>query len=314
MFVTKTRREEEATLSPWDDGPCGFDAGDANLRRVVGNDPTNATDPTGLASVPPNSESFTSAFGTWGITQTNKDDLGSGGPYSSQVKITFTPNAGQLNGNQIAFVQISRITTDGKPWTTKVNTTNRQTSAGWGVDRQAPDDALGTTPRKFGWFGYGDDGRPETIGKAGSGVILGSSVPLKPVELIDTPGDAGDPSLPLRPTRAPATFQFETYAIAKSGPDKGKVYGGISWGFSVDASARVTSLPRSMLPTPTLEFKLSVILWDLQALGPLAQRNAPDQKLLGPEINLFPTVDHQMPGLFWRSLLPPSEPGQLDIP
>ena len=48
MSVTKARREEEAALSPWDDGPCGFDAGDANLRRIVGNDPTNATDPTGL--------------------------------------------------------------------------------------------------------------------------------------------------------------------------------------------------------------------------------------------------------------------------
>ncbi len=47
MFVTKTRREDETTLSLWNDGPCGFDAGDANLRRVVGNDPTNAIDPTG---------------------------------------------------------------------------------------------------------------------------------------------------------------------------------------------------------------------------------------------------------------------------
>jgi uncharacterized protein RhaS with RHS repeats len=28
--------------------PIGFDAGDPNLRRYVGNDPTNATDPTGL--------------------------------------------------------------------------------------------------------------------------------------------------------------------------------------------------------------------------------------------------------------------------
>ena len=50
MFVTKTRREDETTLLPWDDGPCGFDAGDANLRRIVGNDPTNATDPSGLAA------------------------------------------------------------------------------------------------------------------------------------------------------------------------------------------------------------------------------------------------------------------------
>ena len=48
MSVTKAQREDETTLLLWDDGPCGFDAGDANLRRVVGNDPTNATDPTGL--------------------------------------------------------------------------------------------------------------------------------------------------------------------------------------------------------------------------------------------------------------------------
>src|SRR5437879_2501255 len=31
--------------------PCGFDAGDANLRRVVGNAPTNATDPSGLSGI-----------------------------------------------------------------------------------------------------------------------------------------------------------------------------------------------------------------------------------------------------------------------
>jgi hypothetical protein len=33
--------------------PRGFDAGDANLRRVVGNAPTNATDPSGLIDVAP---------------------------------------------------------------------------------------------------------------------------------------------------------------------------------------------------------------------------------------------------------------------
>jgi uncharacterized protein RhaS with RHS repeats len=32
--------------------PNKFDAGDANLQRFVGNDPTNMTDPTGLAGEP----------------------------------------------------------------------------------------------------------------------------------------------------------------------------------------------------------------------------------------------------------------------
>jgi RHS repeat-associated protein len=30
--------------------PIGFEAGDANPMRYVGNDPTNATDPSGLVS------------------------------------------------------------------------------------------------------------------------------------------------------------------------------------------------------------------------------------------------------------------------
>jgi hypothetical protein len=46
--------EQETVILPLsagslgDYGPLGFDAGDANLYRYVGNDPVNATDPTGL--------------------------------------------------------------------------------------------------------------------------------------------------------------------------------------------------------------------------------------------------------------------------
>ena len=46
MFGTKTR--PEARSVPRRQAPCGFDAGDGDLYRYVGNDPTNATDPTGL--------------------------------------------------------------------------------------------------------------------------------------------------------------------------------------------------------------------------------------------------------------------------
>ena len=45
MSVTKTRREEEAVLSPWDDGPCGFDAGDANLSPRRGQRPGECNGP-----------------------------------------------------------------------------------------------------------------------------------------------------------------------------------------------------------------------------------------------------------------------------
>jgi uncharacterized protein RhaS with RHS repeats len=40
----------DPTVGRWlTEGPIGFDAGDANLFRYVGNDPTNLTDPSGLA-------------------------------------------------------------------------------------------------------------------------------------------------------------------------------------------------------------------------------------------------------------------------
>ena len=46
-----TRVDDTQTHQWMQEDPTGFDAGDANLRRVVGNDPTNATDPTGLLSI-----------------------------------------------------------------------------------------------------------------------------------------------------------------------------------------------------------------------------------------------------------------------
>jgi hypothetical protein len=45
MFGTATKTGERA--ASWDSAPCGFQAGDANLRRYVGNDPTNNVDPDG---------------------------------------------------------------------------------------------------------------------------------------------------------------------------------------------------------------------------------------------------------------------------
>jgi uncharacterized protein RhaS with RHS repeats len=43
----------DPTVGRWmEEDPEGFDAGDSNLMRYVGNDPTNATDPTGLEHEP----------------------------------------------------------------------------------------------------------------------------------------------------------------------------------------------------------------------------------------------------------------------
>ncbi len=61
MTVTLTSFSSSPTCDRWDkrapwsylDGePLGFEAGDANVRRYVGNGPTNATDPSGLQPPP----------------------------------------------------------------------------------------------------------------------------------------------------------------------------------------------------------------------------------------------------------------------
>ena len=41
-----------------EEDPVGFDAGDTNLYRYCGNSPTNARDPSGMASYGPNGEPF----------------------------------------------------------------------------------------------------------------------------------------------------------------------------------------------------------------------------------------------------------------
>jgi hypothetical protein len=52
--VLSVERENVLAGMPWyvrllvDQSPCGFNAGDTNLYRYVGDNPTNATDPTGL--------------------------------------------------------------------------------------------------------------------------------------------------------------------------------------------------------------------------------------------------------------------------
>jgi hypothetical protein len=53
MLTTTTKATESEALADLfgTEAPCGFQAGDANLRRYVGNDPTDATDLTGLVGM-----------------------------------------------------------------------------------------------------------------------------------------------------------------------------------------------------------------------------------------------------------------------
>jgi len=67
-------------------------------------------------------------------------------------------------------------------------------------------------------------------------------------------------------------WSFETFAIAKTGTQAGKVYGGISWGIKIDKTGHVTSMGIEFLPNPTQEFNDAVSQWNtiigVNQLGP----------------------------------------------
>jgi hypothetical protein len=256
----------------------------------VRNDPTNSIDPTGhkeeIQKIKGNQ------YGDWIISQDNESDPGVK-PYSSHVTIKFEPNKDTVCSDEIAFIQIARITDqgntlskDGTPVEGKSLVDKaefRRTKTGWFLDR---------LPDKYGWFGYGDDGKP--IDRGGSNVIPGSSPkPYKVAEMLDTPGDDNG--------RSYLRWEFETYAIAKSGRDAGKIYGGIYWGFDVGDLRKMTSLPPGFFDAPTPEFEACVALWDKQAKGAKHRRTTPDQHPFGSSIDFgrSPLLP-QMPGLWWR--------------
>jgi uncharacterized protein RhaS with RHS repeats len=222
-------------------------------------------------------------YGDWKITQENESDVL--GPYESRVTIEFIPNIAKVKSTEIAFIQIVRILDTKTGQSVGENRLGkaavaRMTAEGWHVDRQSN--------KKYGWYGYGNDGKPEeekNVGLHGVDVMPvspGSSPkPYKTAVLKDFPGD---------PNKTPAIhkqFEFETYAIAKAGKDKGTIYGGLSWGFRVEALSKMTSLPRSFLKQPSGQFKAAIALWDKQAKGPANMRNDPNQVPLGPDIT-FP--------------------------
>src|SRR5262249_29707811 len=114
---------------------------------------------------------------------------------------------------------------------------------------------------RYGWFAYGDANVPQRkIGESGgiAEVIPGSSPPTKPAILVDTPGDPSG-------QRGDLNWEFETYAVAKEGKDKGKVYGGVAWGIHADHNRELSTLPPRFISQPSTALIESVKAWNQQA-------------------------------------------------
>jgi hypothetical protein len=229
---------------------------------------------TGVAATPPipqlrsglalqrcSGGGLSNQYGRWRISQSNADAAAAGGQYSSTVGITYDPAKEKVDCKEISFVQSVRILDKATKKSAEYvpNYVNRLTGTGWTLDR--------IDKRKYGWYGYNDDGKPSGTVSPGS-----SPAPLKSATMTDVPRDS----------LSNVTWGFETCAVCKDGTDVSKVFGCLAWGFDVDASNKLTSLKPSLQDAPSAEFNESVVKWNAQAAGPAAQRNAPDQVPLGP--------------------------------
>lgn len=204
-------------------------------------------------------------FGKWQIDQTVTNGTvhpgGAGNArYSSNVTIKYSPDRATVNCKEIAFVQAVRlIDAKGVSADTRANFQARMTKTGWTVDR--------LDQRKYGWYGYNNNGKPSGTIQPGS-----SPKPLTDARLSDTPG-WNVPNL---------QWDFETCAICKTGTQNNLIYGSLTWGFDVDAANKLTKHRPVEYKRPTAEFLQAVVKWNVQATGPAANRNAPNQQKLDP--------------------------------
>jgi len=141
--------------------------------------------------------------------------------WESIVNITFTP-AKTVDASEIAFIQIVKRTDAAGNTITLPNTATRQTADGWRVDRDIK------LPSPSPWYGY-PVGMPGHL-KIGDATLS----PVIPAWMRDTAASTGAKG---------QHWHYETFVIAKKGPQQGTIYGEIQWGLTIDNNGRVTNDP-----------------------------------------------------------------------
>jgi RHS repeat-associated protein len=239
------------TTGQWmQEDPIQFQAGDANLRRYVSDDPSNRMDPSGLAPV------GRTQYGNFDLDQFGGEVEGVG--TGCKTTITFTPNP-KANCAEITFIQCVRVLDGATLKPLEVNQPdvilNRTTGDGYRIDQSAnypgpwyPTDQLGGYDRKYGKPGNSFTGDTAT--------------------LVDTPAvnKEGD-----------WRQEFVSVAICKSGPNAGMILGCVTWGQYVDKDGQWHPYGVEVLDWPPEWWWKAASLWNAQARGPVGDRNAPNQ-------------------------------------
>jgi len=179
------------------------------------------------------------------------------------IDVTYTPPP-HIKSNKIGFVQMMKcLKGDGTPLLFE-NEKPRATDAksgdeGWAVDRLAG--------KKQGYYGMEDSGAAGGNLKLGSRTDKDNAVDAFMHDRISLPRQAGKT----------AGCTAMTFAIDI---EHGKYLGGFCWGYSVDASGKVTG--NALVAGDMGEVQRAAIkAWNEQAKNKdAAKRNAPDQQLL----------------------------------
>jgi hypothetical protein len=161
------------------------------------------------------------------------------------VEIKFMPDK-KVPCNDVTYIQaLESVDATGKSnqGFTSADQEARQTPLTWSIDRVAG------APSPFYIMGKNTSGRVVDVagwGKAGKG----GATPGK-ATLIDVPQ-----------WNKATNDKFETCVMCRSGGHKGEVYGCATWGYTADASGKVTLQPRRFNQTPSDQFKEARDAWN----------------------------------------------------
>ncbi len=221
-------------------GAVGFNAGDSNVYRYVGNSPTNATDPSGLAA-PPAEFQMTVKEPIWNHAGENKYGefkfLFRAHPegVGMNFAISFTPSK-LVDKEKISFIQIVRTTNDDGKF---IPSDRADDEKGWHVDNKPG--------QPSGWYGFVKTRTGYTTNLLKTGVQPYTPGTTKEAMLFDNP----DPNGPNR------LQEFVTAAVIMGGKNDGLVLGCLAFGQRTDAAGR---WDRKVLP-PKL---LYVVPWHFE--------------------------------------------------
>jgi hypothetical protein len=183
-------------------------------------------------------------------------DKAIGSWYTYKIKIVFTPDLAVVDAEEIAFIQTVRLveTTSGCNTDPEQTNQKRQTPSATSVDRRSG--------KKQGWYGMKDDATGSTQLSAWK-----KSAPALPATMRDC-SSWNQPN---------TTWQFETMVVCRCGADAGKVYGVVTWGFTVDADLKHTEQTPTVTNKQSTEATAAVQNWNNQAASSASDRNAPSQ-------------------------------------